>query len=163
MSRSNQKTEQRAAIRRLLKRWGAATQLCKSKQEEIAQYQGLIDATYDLHPQQYTGMPYGNNVSNPTALTAERAEKLRNAYRRRIDDIMDDIAELMDFCTAIDCIIVDLPPDQQRVIDLRYRRMNSARKSPWVRVGALAGVSEDHARFLERSAIDEIGKQIKII
>lgn len=157
------RAEQRAAIRRLLKRWGSATQLCKSKQEEIAQYQGLIDATYDLHPQQYTGMPHGNNMSNPTALTAERAEKLRNAYRRRIDDIMDDIAELMDFCTAIDCIIVDLPPDQQRVIDLRYRRMNSARKSPWVRVGALAGVSEDHARCLERAAIDAIEKQIKII
>ena len=156
------RAEQRAAIRRLLKRWGSATQLCKSKQEEIAQYQGLIDATYDLHPQQYTGMPHGNNTSNPTALTAERAEKLRNAYRRRIDDIMDDIAELMDFCTAIDCIIVDLPPDQQRVIDLRYRRMNSARKSPWVRVGALAGVSEDHARCLERTAIDAIEKQIKI-
>lgn len=156
------RAEQRAAIRRLLKRWGSATQLCKSKQEEIAQYQGLIDATYDLHPQQYTGMPHGNNISNPTALTAERAEKLRNAYRRRIDDIMDDIAELMDFCTAIDCIIVDLPPDQQRVIDLRYRRLNSACKSPWVRVGALAGMSEDYARSIERSAIDAIGKQIKI-
>ena len=162
LSRSNQKTEQRAAIRRLLKRWGAATQLCKSKQEEIAQYQGLIDATYDLHPQQYTGMPHGNNISNPTALTAERAEELRNAYRRRIDDIMDDIAELMDFCAAIDCIIVDLPPDQQRVIDLRYRRMNSARKSPWARVGVLAGVSEEHARRLERCAIDKLIEYVEI-
>lgn len=162
MSRSNQKTEQRAAIRRLLKRWGAATQLCKSKQEEIAQYQGLIDATYDLHPQQYTGMPYGNNVSNPTALTAERAEKLREAYKRRIADIAEDIAELMDFCAAIDSILLDLPPDQHRILDLRYRRFNSVRKPPWVRVGVLAGVSEEHARRLERCAIDKLIEYVEI-
>lgn len=162
MSRSNQKTEQRAAIRRLLKRWGSATQLCRSKQEEIAQYQGLIDATYDLHPQQYTGMPHGNNISNPTALTAERAEKLRDAYKRRIADIAEDIAELMDFCAAIDSILLDFPPDQQRILDLRYRRFNSVRKPPWVRVGVLAGVSEEHARRLERCAIDKLIECVEI-
>ena len=156
------RAEQRAAIRRLLKQWGSATQLCKSKQEEIAQYQGLIDATYDLHPQQYTGMPYGNNVSNPTALTAERAEKLRDAYKRRIADIAEDIAELMDFCAAIDSILLDLPPDQHRILDLRYRRFNSVRKPPWVRVGVLAGVSEEHARRLERCAIDKLIEYVEI-
>ena len=91
----------RAAVRRLLKRWGAATQMCRRKQEEIAEYSGLIDATYGLHAQQYSGMPHGGEVSNPTAITAERAEKLRDAYRRRIADITDDIANLMDFCAAM--------------------------------------------------------------
>lgn len=47
----------RAAVRRLLKRWGAATQMCRRKQEEIAEYNGLIDATYGLHAQKLTGMP----------------------------------------------------------------------------------------------------------
>lgn len=162
LSRSNQKSEQRAAVRRVLMRWGAATQLCRRKQEEIAEYRGLIDATYGLHAQQYTGMPRSGTVSNPTAMTAEHAEKLREAYKRRIADISEDIAELMDFCAAIDSILLDLPPDQQRILDLRYRRFNSARKSPWVRVGALVGMSEDYARSIERSAIDAIGKQIKI-
>lgn len=152
----------RAAVRRLLKRWGAATQMCRRKQEEIAEYNGLIDATYGLHAQKLTGMPHGNDVSNPTAITAERADKLRDAYRRRIADITDDIANLMDFCAAIDSLLLDLPVDQYKVIDLRYRRFNTAKKPPWVRVARMAGVSEDWARELERKAVDSISKNIDI-
>lgn len=154
--------ETRAAIRRLLKRWGAATQMCRRKQEEIAEYNGLIDATYGLHAQKLTGMPHGGEVSNPTAITAERAEKLRDAYRRRIADITDDIANLMDFCAAIDSLLLDLPVDQYKVIDLRYRRFNTAKKPPWVRVARMAGVSEDHARRLERWAVDRLTEEIDI-
>ena len=152
----------RAAVRRQLKRWGAATHMCRRKQEEIAEYNGLIDATYGLHAQQYNGMPHGSDVPNPTAMTAERAEKLREAYRRRIADITDDIAHLMDFCAAIDSLLLELPVDQYKVIDLRYRRFNTAKKPPWVRVGMLAGVSEDHARRLERCAVDTLSEMIEI-
>ena len=152
----------RAAIRRLLKRWGAAAQMCRRKQEEIAEYNGLIDATYGLHAQQYSGMPHGGEVSNPTAMTAEQADKLRDAYRRRIADITDDIANLMDFCAAIDSLLLDLPVDQYKVIDLRYRRFNTAKKPPWVRVARMAGVSEDHARRLERWAVDRLTEEIDI-
>lgn len=154
--------ETRAAIRRLLKRWGAAAQMCRRKQEEIAEYNGLIDATYGLHAQQYSGMPHGGEVSNPTAITAERAEKLRDAYRRRIADITDDIANLMDFCAAIDSLLLDLPVDQYKVIDLRYRRFNTAKRPSWVRVARMAGVSEDHARRLERWAVDRLTEEIDI-
>lgn len=152
----------RAAVRRLLKRWGAATQMCRRKQEEIAEYNGLIDATYGLHAQKLTGMPHGCDVSNPTAITAERADKLRDAYRRRIADITDDIANLMDFCAAIDSLLLDLPVDQYKVIDLRYRRFNTAKKPPWVRVARMAGMSEDHARRLERWAVDRLTEEIDI-
>ena len=95
-------------------------------------------------------------------MTAERAEKLREAYRRRIADIVDDIARLMDFCAAIDSLLLELPADQYRVIELRYRRFNTAKKPPWVRVGMLAGVSEDHARRLERCAVDALSEMIEI-
>ncbi len=71
--------ETRAAIRRLLKRWGRTAQMCKGRQEEIERYNGLIDATYGLHAQQYSGMPHGSGISNPTAMTAEQADKLREA------------------------------------------------------------------------------------
>ncbi len=152
----------RAAVRRLLKRWGAATQMCRRKQEEIAEYNGLIDATYGLHAQQYSGMPHGGEVSNPTAMTAEQADKLREAYQRRIADIADDIAELMDFCAAIDGLLLDLPEDQQRVIDLRYRRFNNTQHNLWVRVARLAGMSEDNARLLERKAVDTLSKEIDV-
>lgn len=154
--------ETRAAIRRLLKRWGAAAQMCRRKQEEIAEYNGLIDATYGLHAQQYSGMPHGGEVSNPTAMTAEQADKLREAYQRRIADIADDIAELMDFCAAIDGLLLDLPEDQQRVIDLRYRRFNNTQHNLWVRVARSAGMSEDNARLLERKAVDTLSKEIDV-
>ena len=154
--------ETRAAIRRLLKRWGAAAQMCRRKQGEIAEYNGLIDATYGLHAQQYSGMPHGGEVSNPTAMTAEQADKLREAYQRRIADIADDIAELMDFCAAIDGLLLDLPEDQQRVIDLRYRRFNNTQHNLWVRVARLAGMSEDNARLLERKAVDTLSKEIDV-
>lgn len=130
--------------------------------EEIAEYNGLIDATYGLHAQQYSGMPHGGEVSNPTAMTAEQADKLREAYQRRIADIADDIAELMDFCAAIDGLLLDLPEDQQRVIDLRYRRFNNTQHNLWVRVARLAGMSEDNARLLERKAVDTLSKEIDV-
>lgn len=154
--------ETRAAIRRLLKRWGAAAQMCRRKQEEIAEYNGLINATYGLHAQQYSGMPHGGEVSNPTAMTAEQADKLREAYQRRIADIADDIAELMDFCAAIDGLLLDLPEDQQRVIDLRYRRFNNTQHNLWVRVARLAGMSEATARRMEHEAVNALSKEIDV-
>lgn len=152
----------RAAVRRLLKRWGAATQMCRRKQEEIAEYNGLIDATYGLHAQQYSGMPHGSGVSDPTAFTAAKADRMRGAYQRRIADIVDDIAELMDFCTAIDQLLDDLPADQRRIIDLRYRRFSGTQYNLWVRVARLAGVSEDWAKSLERRAVDTLSGKIDI-
>lgn len=152
----------RAAVRRLLKRWGAATQMCRRKQEEIAEYNGLIDATYGLHAQKLTGMPHGSGVSDPTAFTAAKVDRMRGAYQRRIADIVDDIAELMDFCTAIDQLLDDLPADQRRIIDLRYRRFSGTQYNLWVRVARLAGVSEDWAKSLERRAVDTLSGKIDI-
>lgn len=152
----------RAAVRRLLKRWGSATQTCRHKQEEIARLNGLIAGTYDLHAQQLTGMPHGSGVSDPTAFTAAKADRMREAYQRRITDIVDDIAELMDFCTAIDQLLDDLPADQRRIIDLRYRRFSGTQYNLWVRVARLAGVSEDWAKSLERRAVDTLSEKIDI-
>lgn len=154
--------ETRAAIRRLLKRWGRTAQMCKGKQEEIERYNCLIDATYGLHAQQYSGMPHGGEVSNPTAMTAEQADKLREAYKGRIADIVEDIVELTEFCAAIDSLLLDLPEDQQRVIELRYKRFNSTRHNPWVRVARFANMSEATAKRAERNAVDTLSKEIDV-
>ena len=68
----------------------------------------------------------------------------------------------MDFCAAIDGLLLDLPEDQQRVIDLRYRRFNNTQHNLWVRVARLAGMSEDNARLLERKAVDTLSKEIDV-
>lgn len=153
---------ERAAVRRLLWRWGCATQACRRKHDEIREYETLIEALHDLKPQKLTGMPHGTGKSDPTAMSAERVDKLRTAYLRRIDDIMADIDDLMIFSAVIDDILTEFPADEREVVELRYRRFNGARKDLWTRTARQMSLSEDGAKKVERKAVDRMAGYVEI-
>lgn len=153
----------RAAMRRMLKRWGAAARLCKAKHEEIENYNELIDSLYGAGVSKITGMPHGSGVSNPTLNTAERAEKLRAQYEKRIENIQADITDLLDECANIDKVLESLTDKQQEVVNLRYRRFGMAKRQPWMRTAQLMDISVDHAKALERQAVDAFLKKISPI
>lgn len=154
--------EQRASIRRLLKRWGSAAQVCRNRQDEIAEYVSLIDSAADLSPSKLTGMPHGGGISDPTALTAERVMKLCAGYHQRIADVTADIAELMDFVAVVDDILTEFPAEERQVIELRYRRFGRVNGDPWVRTARLMGYSIDRAKAIERGAIDRMSEYIDV-
>lgn len=153
----------RAGMRRMLKRWGAAARICKSKQEEIDDYKALIDSLYGAGASKITGMPHGSGVSDPTLNTAERAQKLKAQYEKRIENIQADITDLLDECAKIDKELAGLTDKQQEVVNLRYRRFGSARRQPWARTAHLMDVSEVYAKVLEKQAVDELLKKISPI
>lgn len=152
--------EKRAYVRRLLKRWGSATNICRSKQAQIAEYNGLLDAVTDIRPARLTGMPRGSGVSDSTVITAQQREKLRALYQVQIDDILSEVAELLDFVRCLDDLVRELSTDEQRILDLRYRRF--WRKDGWCKVARVMSMSERTARRTETSAVDKLTDKISV-
>ena len=115
--------EKRNRVRGQLRRWGRTADVCKRKQAEIVEYTGLIAAAEDmLGAQLLTGMPRGTDIGDPTANAAQRASTLRKAYQQRIDELHADICMILDFARCVDDIVDELLPEQQEVIDRRYKK-----------------------------------------
>lgn len=144
--------EKRDRVRGQLRRWGRTADVCRRKQAEIAEYTGLIAAAEDmLGAQLLTGMPRGTDTGDPTANAAQRASTLRKAYQQRIDELHADICMILDFARCVDDIISELPPEQQEVIDRRYKNRWS-----WERVAARLHMSDRQARRVEERAVGRL-------
>lgn len=146
--------EKRWRVRGQLRRWGNTANLCRRKQAEIAEYIGLIDAAVDtLGAQIISGAPRGTDTSDPTAWAAQRAETLREAYRGRITELQIDICTALDLARHMDEIVTELPPDQQEVIDKRYKR-----RWGWGRIGAKLYISDRQAQRVEAEAVTRLAE-----
>ena len=144
--------EKRDRVRGQLRRWGRTADVCKRKQAEIVEYAGLIAAAEDmLGAQLLTGMPRGTDIGDPTANAAQRASTLRKAYQQRIDELHADICMILDFARCVDDIVGELLPEQQEVIDRRYKNRWS-----WERVAARLHMSDRQARRVEERAVGRL-------
>lgn len=144
--------EKRDRVRGQLCRWGQTTAICKRKQDEISGYLGLIDAAEDaIGAQKLTGMPHAGRISDPTASAAVRAETLKKLYRQRIEELQSDICMLLDFARLMDEIIDELTPDEQQVLDRRYKC-----RWGWDKMARKLYRSERSLRRVEARAVDKL-------
>lgn len=149
---------ERAAVRRLLRHWGSIPYLCRRKQNEIAEYRGLIDAAEEaLGAQVLTGLPRGTDAGDPTAQAAAMAERLKAAYMGRMIDAMEDIDGLLTTERTLGDIIGELPEQQQLVLEYRYKRRWS-----WQRTAQRMRYSEQNAKKIESDAVNALVKEIEV-
>lgn len=137
--------EQRQNIRVMLRQWGATQEIIKRKQEEIARCNELVRAAGDIAPARRGG--------TEAVAAARRVRELGCAYEARAGELADQIHKAIAFENRVDQLLAQLSLTQQRVIELRYRRCHG---NGWVRVARLLFLSVDHAKRLERMAVESM-------
>lgn len=147
----------RKAIRRLLWRWGRVLEYCAARQREIAGFLALIDEAAEMGPPPAGGAAGRSGPGDPTGRTAVRMEELIRRYRGEVARLMAACDREMAFMAAMDAVIDELPGEQRRVLELRYKQ--GAR---WEYIALKMCFSVQHIKRLEAIAVDEIGKNISI-
>lgn len=148
--------ETRREIRRLLWRWGRATQICARKQKELRGYLDLMDSVTDVHSSPLTGMPGGGRISDNTARAAEKLIFLEEHYQKMIEILTQEIKEELEFQEAFDEVLKTVKDPARMIIDMRYKYVWTYEK-----IAMETSYSESRVKALEGIAIEIIGKNIK--
>lgn len=159
------KREQRAYVRRLLVRWGKAKRSAKDIDKKIADIKERMDAVADIHPQKLSGMPHGSDISDPTAQNAERLMEAKLRYNLQMAEMLEKINNDMAFVAFVDAALDEFPPNQRRVIELKYNYYEyfySCDMPSNLKIGIKMDKSYKAIEHLEERAIDRMMKYINI-
>ena len=130
---------------------------CAARQREIEGFQEIARAARDLPPVRLTGIPGGKAPGDPTARLAFRAEELAMRYDVTINKLIADCDRELAFKAAMDDIIKDLPMEQQRILEMRYKQGCN-----WAFIAFKMCFSEQHVRRLETLIVDSLGERIEV-
>lgn len=156
------RSEERAAIRRLLMYWGNVLNARREKGERIAQINQEIDGLYDVRPASVTGQPRASEPGNPTQAAAIRNEKKVAALEANKARLQEEIENMDWRAGMIEYEVMCLPPLESEVIRLRYTKYGVAKKGYWQKIARKVHVSESHAKKLEAMGVDKLCAQIKV-
>ena len=147
----------RKSIRRLLWRWGRVLDYCAARQREIAGFLALIDEAAEMGPPPAGGAAGRSGPGDPTGRAAVRMEELIRRYRVEVARLMAACDREMAFMAAMDAVLDQLPGDQRRVVELRYKQ-----GCRWEYIAVKMCFSVQHVKRLEAAAIAVVGENISI-
>ena len=147
----------RSDIRRLLWRWGRVAESCKAKQRELEEFQNILKSCTDLSASVIDGMPHGTNTTDPTQRAAIKLAGIAEEYEQIIEIIRREISEELRFKYSMDKAVSELPAEQQRIIELRYKRGHR-----WTYISLKLCFSEHHVQKLENKAVNVIAGKVKM-
>lgn len=154
--------EKRAAVRRLLMYWGNISRARRDNETRISEIEQEIAALYDVQAQQFTGMPHGTSISDPTYHRATCNTSIIAGLHAEKALLQEENARFDRDGELIRHEVLCLPPLESEVIELRYCRFGYAKKDYWARIAARVHVSVDNAKKLERKGVDELTKHITV-
>lgn len=145
----------RKAIRRLLWRWGRVLDYCAERQREIDGFMELIRGIEEPHAIQ--AGPGKTGPGDPTGRLAVRVDELAARYRSEAQRVLDACDKELAFLKAMDEAIAELPGDQRRVLELRYRQ-----GFRWEYIALKMCFSAQHVRRLDAAAVDKLAGIIRV-
>lgn len=145
----------RKAIRRLLWRWGRVLDYCAERQREIDGFMELIRGIEEPHAIQ--AGPGKTGPGDPTGRLAVRVDELAARYRSEAQRVLDACDKELAFLKAMDEAISELPGDQRRVLELRYRQ-----GCRWEYIALKMCFSAQHVRRLDAAAVDKLAGIIRV-
>lgn len=141
---------ERASGRRLLRRWGAAEDYCRRLQRRARSLRALIDEARWNSPEPGPGVQ-NPNPSDPTYNEVRHLEEIRARYGAELERITGRIERELELSEAVEDCVSRLSPVKRQIIELRYREKRS-----WISAALEAELSEQHAKRLEGSALDDL-------
>lgn len=137
----------------LMYRWANADKFCARANEEISEYQTLLDGARDLTGLAMDGMPHGSTVGNPTESKAMRVLELEEQYTGHIEYLCTQVAEALALKRTIDGVLNTFPPQYLRMATLRYKYGYS-----WLKVSLQMYLSEQRVRQMDADLVDRVAK-----
>lgn len=148
---------ERKAIRRLLWRWGRVLEYCAARQREIAGFMALIDEAAEIGPPPMGASTGRSGPGDPTGRAAVRMDELISRYRGEVSRLMGSCDREMEFMSAMDAVLDQLPGDQRRVIELRYKH-----GCRWEYIAVKMCFTVHHVQKLDCKAVDTIAESIQV-
>lgn len=153
---TRERRDERAAVRRLLMYWGNAERTRTEKERLLISVDEEIEAQYDLHPQQITGLPRGTELPDSTPATVIKASRELKRLRKKKKRLEDELQNLDHWVGMIEFEVMCLPPLEYEAIRLRYVKYGVAKGGYWERIAQQMHVSIDWAKTLERQGVDRL-------
>ena len=147
----------RKAIRRLLWRWGRVLDYCAARQREIAGFMALIDEAAGMGPPPPGWGAGRSGPGDPTGRAAMRMDELIRRYRGEVNRLTAACDREMAFMAAMDEVLDQLPGDQRRVVELRYKLGHR-----WEYIAIKLCFSVQHVQKLDCKAVDFIADRTKV-
>lgn len=147
----------RKAIRRLLWRWGRVLEYCAARQREIAGFLALIDDAAGMGPPPPGWGAGRSGPGDPTGRAAMRMDELIRRYRGEVNRLTAACDREMAFMAAMDEVLDQLPGDQRRVVELRYKLGHR-----WEYIAIKLCFSVQHVQKLDCKAVDFIADRTKV-
>ena len=149
---------ERAAVRRLLWRWGRFAEFCDARQRELDFYADKLESSRDLGGRVMDGQPHGSGISDPTARVALSMGNIIDSYAELVEKIGASIESEKRFKLAMDELINGLPREQRRIIELRYIDGHQ-----WAFIGMKMCMDERTAQRLDERAIEALIPAITVM
>jgi len=149
---------ERAAVRRLLWRWGRFAEFCDARQRELDFYADKLESSRDLGGRVMDGQPHGSGISDPTARVALSMDRIIDSYAELVEKIGASIENEKRFKLTIDELINALPREQRRIIELRYIDGHQ-----WAFIGMKMVMDERTAQRLDEKAVEALIPAITIM
>lgn len=147
----------RKTIRRLLWRWGRVLDYCAARQREIAGFLALIDDAAGMGPPPPGWGAGRSGPGDPTGRAAMRMDELIRRYRGEVNRLTAACDREMAFMAAMDEVLDQLPGDQRRVVELRYKLGHR-----WEYIAIKLCFSVQHVQKLDCKAVDFIADRTKV-
>lgn len=113
------------------------------------------DVLDTLRAQNITGMPRGGGKSDTADVVAAH-ERLAEDYGELVVKVEAEIADLLRLRNAMENLVAQLTPLQEKIIGYRYIDEFS-----WKRIAMKINYDESQARRIERQAVDFIAEHIE--
>ena len=130
---------------------------CAARQREIAGFLALIDEAAEMGPPTAGGAAGRSGPGDPTGRAAVRMEELIRRYRGEVARLMAACDREMAFMAAMDAVLDQLPGDQRRVVELRYKQ-----GCRWEYIALKMCFSAQHVYRLDAAAVDKLAGIIRV-
>ena len=128
---------------------------CAARQREIDGLMELIRGIEEPHAIQ--AGPGKTGPGDPTGRLAVRVDELAARYRSEAQRVLDACDKELAFLKAMDEAIAELPGDQRRVLELRYRQ-----GCRWDYIALKMCFSAQHVYRLDAAAVDKLAGIIRV-
>ena len=147
--------EKRAQIRLLLDQWGHTDERVEEIESDLERIRDEIATVTDVHAAPLTGLPRGNDISDKTAVSAERYARKMKLYEDRIKELEQQKEHALRLRSAMDEAMLCLKYRERRVLRLQYEKhMKQAD------IAKTAHYSIEWVKQRERNAVDKLAKVI---
>lgn len=130
---------------------------CAARQREIAGFMALIDDAAGMGPPPPGWGAGRSGPGDPTGRAAMRMDELIRRYRGEVNRLTAACDREMAFMAAMDEVLDQLPGDQRRVVELRYKLGHR-----WEYIAIKLCFSVQHVQKLDCKAVDFIADRTKV-